>query len=277
MAATGAALVLSLAACGGGGQGSGSDGGKNKDGAKGNVAKADTRDPRTVLKAAALKTAQQNSYLTKNTTRTEKGEIRAEVSFSRKPELQRKKLWGPPNENPKLDSFNDMISDDKAIYTKNAGLAGGKWLKSDSKPEDGQEKRAEGYLPLLLGALATAKDLTKVGDETVGGRATSHVKGSVVISELAQYKGDAVEGWLRDLYVKGKEGVDKADIDLWIGADDLVVKAQEHGKGTKEHTTTEEYSDYGADPRITVPSGDDVITFDEFLRDAANQGAGRKG
>ncbi|MGI5336995.1 hypothetical protein ACQEVS_06180 [Streptomyces sp. CA-181903] len=259
MAATGTALALSLTACGGGDE--------------------DDRDPQAVLKAAAEKTAGTNSYRTKRQVTELDGTERGEYTFSRKPDLAERKTWRTAVKDGKKgpERFDHTMSEGEMLYTRDPKIAGGRWV-SDSLLEEGEEppkpedvqKTAEGSLPKLLSVLRTSKDVRKVGSEKVNGHKATHFAATVVLSDLAAYKGDVMRDWLRELYVKNhrKDGLEKVDIDLWIGKDDIPVKGAEHGKGSKGSTAvTEEYTDFGADPGIRIPKGKDVITQDAWLRE----------
>ncbi|MER5784856.1 hypothetical protein ABT104_24565 [Streptomyces mobaraensis] len=268
MTATATVLALSLTACDVG-------------------AKKDTRDPQAVLKAAAEKTAGTNSYRTKRQLTDAKGTERGEYAFSRKPALAETRTWRPRRKDGKNDTdLWEEITEGQTLYTREAGAARGRWVSKDvppyigeepPKPEDAQ-KTEEGSLPDLLGALRTSKDVRKVGRETVNGHQTTHFAGTVVLSDLLTDKSGAMRDWLRQQYVKKRReaGLEKVDIDLWIGEDDLPVKGAEHGKGTKgSRDLTEEYADFGADPWIYVPKGKDVVTEDAYeqeLRDADRRG-----
>ncbi|MBZ6473637.1 hypothetical protein [Streptomyces griseocarneus] len=259
-AAAGAALVCGLTACGGTGEGG-------------------TPTPHAALKAAALKTTQQNSYRTKRWTKGDGKEpsSREELAFQRKPELDEKKHWRPGS----AEASRTLRTPD-ADYIKKPGAQGGKWVKMDNdlgpvprRPVDPEiKKRSEGYLPNMIGSLATAKNLEKAGEETVNGRPTTHFKGTVVPLEMEEYKGDVMNGAVRDHFASERKIAHhvKAEIDLWIGEDDLVVKAQEVARTSQgEIRTVEEYSDYGVDPRITIPRGDDVVSFDRVKPESAGK------
>ncbi|MFE0046110.1 LolA-like protein [Streptomyces albireticuli] len=289
LAATGAALALTLTACGGGGGSESSGGGAAKNGAK-----ADTRDPYAVLKAAKAKVAKQNSYKTKRLAKNSEGHERVEYAFSREPDLTDKKSWDYSREAKEngLDNYDQMVGTEDALFTRNAGLAGGRWLRTDVKDKAAEkeairkgeiQQRAEGELPNWLGVLGASKGVTKVGEEKVGGKPAAHFKGTVVLDELEKYKGDAMRDWLRESFVeeRRKRGHDKVDVDVWIGRDDLPLKAQESGKDSKgPRDTTEEYTDYGVDPKIQVPALKDSITLDQFAQesyDKGRSGGGAKG
>ncbi|MBZ4320218.1 hypothetical protein [Streptomyces huiliensis] len=263
IAATGAALALALTACGGGDE--------------------DKRDPQAVLKAAAEKTAAQNSYRTKRQVTGLEGTERGDYTFSRKPDLAERKTWRTEVKNGKKgpERFDHAMSEGDMLYTRDPKVAGGRWV-SDSLVEEGEEppkpgdvlKTAEGSLPKLLGVLRTVKDVRKVGSEKVNGHKATHFAGTVVLADLAAYKGDVMRDWLRELYVENhrKDGLEKVDVDLWIGKDDLPVKGAEHGKGSKGSTgVTEEYSDFGEDPKIRIPKGKDLVTQDAWLREVRDK------
>ncbi|WP_171171294.1 hypothetical protein [Streptomyces sp. I05A-00742] len=259
IAATGTALALSLTACGGG--------------------EKDTRDPQTVLKAAAQKTAEANSYRTKRRVTDKDGTERGEYAFSRKPDLAERKTWRPETKNGKKgrDRFDHTLSEGRTLYSREAGIADGRWVsmslqeKGEAPPKPGDiQKTAEGSLPNLLGVLRTSKDVRKVGRETVGDHEATHFKGTVVLADLSADKGGTMRDWLRELYVRKhrEAGLEKVEIDLWIGEGDLPVKSEEYGKGSKGETrVTEEYTDFGADLGIRIPKGKETITQDEWLRD----------
>ncbi|KNB49694.1 hypothetical protein [Streptomyces caatingaensis] len=260
-ASLGTALLLSLAACGGG-------------------EKEDTRDPQTVLTAASKKTAEQNSYRTKRKRTDREGTERGEYAFTRRPDMDERRTWRPGPKGKEV--FEHAIGDGRSLYTKRSDDEtmrtygkGRSWYSIPlhegpaPKPEDVQ-KRAEGDLPVLLGVLRSTKDVRRVGTEDVGGAKAAHFKGTVVLDDLARYKGNALRGWLRESYVKDqrKAGLDRVEIDMWIGRDDLPLKAREHGRGSKGETLlTEEYRDFGVDPKLRAPAADDVLTSEQLQRE----------
>ncbi|GAA0409936.1 hypothetical protein [Streptomyces luteireticuli] len=260
--ALGTAVLLSLTACGA-------------------DEKKDTRDPRTVLTAAAKKTADQNSYRTKRKRTDKDGTERGEYAFTRRPDMDERRTWRPDSKGKEY--FEHAISDNRNLYTKRSDdetmskYGGGRtWYsielnegRTPPKPEDVQ-KRAEGDLPVLLGVLRATKDVRRVGTEEVGDKKAAHFQGTVVLDDLAKYKGRAMRDWLRESYVKDqrKAGLDRVEIDVWIGKDDLPLKAREHGKGSKGETLlTEEYRDFGVDPKLRVPAAKDVLTSEQLQRE----------
>ncbi|MBH1936666.1 hypothetical protein I5Q34_20700 [Streptomyces sp. AV19] len=261
-AALGTALLLSLTACGDG-------------------EKQDTRDPQTVLTAAAKKTADQNSYRTKRKLTGPGGTERGEYAFTRRPDLDERRTWRADSKGE--DDFDHTIGVGQMLYTKRSADEmrsygrGRHWSSTNllregeapPKPEDVQ-KRAEGDLPVLLGVLRATKDVQRVGDEDVSGKKAAHFKGTVVLDELAKYKGKAMRDWLRESYVKDhrKAGHDRVEIDVWIGKDDLPLKSRESAKGSKGGTElTEEYRDFGVEPGLRAPAAKDVLTDEQMKRE----------
>ncbi|PNE30498.1 hypothetical protein AF335_30120 [Streptomyces eurocidicus] len=241
VAATGAALALGLTACGGDG---------------------DARDPRAALTAAGQKVAEQNSYKTEQLTKDADGEKRDEHAFSRKPDLASTKSWGPGHG---TEASIEMVSTEKTVFNRSPRRSGERWLRIDREgPLPGKKfpgpREAQGELPNWLAALGASKGVTEVGEETVRGKPATHFKGTVVLDELEDDKGDALRDSLRDTHEnfvlpRRVSGFHQVDIDIWIGRDGLPLKGRESGKGSKGASdTTEEYTDYGVDPKIQVPS-----------------------
>ncbi|ARZ67709.1 putative lipoprotein [Streptomyces albireticuli] len=252
VAAAGAALTLGLTACGGG----------------------EERDPHAALKAARQKTAQQNSYKTKQLTKDAGGEKREEHAFSREPDLSSTKSWGPRGKAPGRGSevSIEMISTEKTLFARAPRMSRDRWLRTDRDgPVPGKKdpgpREAQGELPDWLAALGASKGVTKVGEETVGGKPATHFKGTVVLDELDEYKGDAIQDDQREHFTRPRRisGLHEVDIDIWVGRDDLPLKARESGKGSKGPVdTTEEYTDYGVDPKIQVPAAKDTMSIEEY-------------
>ncbi|MEV5978323.1 hypothetical protein [Streptomyces sp. NPDC052114] len=260
VAAVGAALTAVLAGCGADGGDGGSGGGKGG-------ARNDRTDAHEVLLAAARKTGAQSSYKTVQTG--EGGSERSEMLYQKKPaatvvKAEVEKSASSPT------GISHMISLGGTAYVKSDGVPGKSWYSIDlgGSGDDGGTPRAAGYLKEFAGALAATRSTAWVAEEKVGGRPADHYRGKVVLDELATYSGPALSKGLRDLYVEmaKKQGMRSVVIDMWVGKDDLVLKSRETGKGKKgREVIDEEYSDFGAVPRITAPPAASVATWDEFL------------
>lgn len=264
VAAAVAAVSLGLTACGG---------------------ESEARDPSAPLKAARQKAGEQNSYKIKRLTKSAHDETRDELVFSRKPVLTWTKSWGAPRKGAGLDAANvETIGTEDAMYSRSPRQPGDRWLRTDFEGDAAMKRfahrEAGGTLPLwlaALGATGPAKGVTEVGEETVGGKPATHFKGTVVLDDLQNHKGDVV-GDLEDFVRPHRvDGFHKVDIDIWIGRDGLPLKARESGTGSKgTRDITEEYSDYGADPKIQVPPAKDTMTAEEYERSEQEEAEGSR-
>lgn len=263
-AAAGAALTVALAGCGGG-QSHSSSGASPVESTTAAKAKQRT-DASTVLVAAARKTAEQASYKTVQTGTG--GSDRSEMFFQQEPNASDIQSWGEKTDD-NLSGFNHMISVGNTIYTKSDHVPGKSWYRTDlSGGSDHGRPRAAGFVDEVAGSLAATGSTAWVGEEQVGGRPADHYRGTVVFEELAQYTGPAIKDDVRDYYVKlaKRRGETSADLDMWVGKDDLVLKSQQVTTGSKgQDQVVEEYSDFGAVPAITAPPADTVATWDEFV------------
>ncbi|PSJ25875.1 hypothetical protein B7P34_25800 [Streptosporangium nondiastaticum] len=270
VAATGMALALSLAACGGGsggadgGKPAGSGGGKSDNGADKALKAA---DPAATLKAAAAKGAKQNTFRTKGTRKDQDGEYVSEGAFQVKPDASEMKDVGPKTaETP--DGVSHMITINDKMYFNGEKVPGKKWWTFSIEGADKSKDPSSELFVRLTSALATSKDVKNTGVETVGGRRAARFQGTVVASELAAYKGDAMQEKDRDFTVKQwkQEGVEKAVLTVWVDKDGVVAKTEESGKGSKgEYRRTDEYRDWGADLGIKPPPAAETATEKEVL------------
>ncbi|MET9413930.1 hypothetical protein ABZY03_07010 [Streptomyces klenkii] len=259
MAATGIALALSLAACGGGGGQKPDEDGADK------ALKA--ADPVTALKAAAAKGAEQNTFRTKGTRKDKDGEYVTEGAFQVKPPASEMKDVGPKT--PELpDGVSHMITVGDKMYFNGEKVPGKKWWTFSVEGADKSKDPSTELFVRLTSALATSKDVKNTGVETVGGRRAARFQGTVVVSELAAYKGDAMQDKDRDFTVKQwkQEGVEKAVLTVWVGQDGAVAKTEESGKGSEgEYRRADEYRDWGADPGIKPPPAAETATEKEVM------------
>ncbi|MEV5238363.1 hypothetical protein AB0K89_04430 [Streptomyces cinnamoneus] len=272
MAAASAALVMGLAACGGQGT-KAPDAVDGSSARPGGAAAGERADAPAVLKAAMEKMAQQNSYRTVETARTgNEPESRAEMAFRNEPEATEVKT---PD--------THMVSVGHASYMATTDIPGKSWFAMDepnsgaqkptaspsTPPKENAGRRVAGSVKKWVGALlAASKDLKRVGGETVGGRATDHYRGTVVLADLKNYQGPAMTKDYRDLYLlqSGKAGMEKAEIDVWVDKSGFIAKEEEKGRTPKgDERITEEFSDYGVDPKIKAPDAKDVATWSEYV------------
>ncbi|QLE74075.1 hypothetical protein FGW37_23030 [Streptomyces rectiverticillatus] len=268
VAATGVALALSLAACGGGSGGkdepAGSGSGKSDSGADKALKAA---EPAGTLKAAAAKGARENTYRTKGKRKDTDGEYVTEGAFQAKPHASVMKDVGPKTaETP--DGLNHVITVNDKMYFNGEKVPGKKWWTFSVEGADKSKDPSSELFVRMTSALATSKNVKNTGVETVGGRRAARFQGTVVVSELAAYKGDAITDKDRSFVVNGykNDGVQQVDLVVWVDGDGVVAKTEESGKGSKgEFRRTDEYFDWGADLGIKPPPAAETATEKEVL------------
>lgn len=114
--------------------------------------------------------------------------------------------------------------------------------------------------------LATG-EVTEVGTETVHGQSTTHYRGSFEVADLADMQSQEMsEQQLRDLRDQLEaSGMETETIDLWVNADDLLVKKVESAESSQgaSYESTVYYSDYGTSVTVDAPDAADSIDFDQ--------------
>lgn len=286
LAVTAGALVMGLTACGGGDGAKSSDGSDGKKGS-GGAAAAKRPDAPVVLKAALAKMEGQSSYKTVETAKTgSEPETRAEMKFRNEPEATEIKSLGEKSKGTHILSVGGVTymatdqvpgkhwftMDDLGSAPKKPAAPAG---KSGEKPKENPERRIQGSMKKWVGALlAGSKDLRHVGVETVGGRPTDRYRGTVVLADLEHYEGPAMAKEYRDLYLlqTKKSGMKQTEIDVWVDRDNLIAKEEERGSTPKgDERITEEFSDYGMDPKLVAPDRKDVASWQEYVASAGKK------
>jgi hypothetical protein len=265
----GAVLAVSLSACGGGDDSKGADGKKDAKSAASSAPKsADRRDAKAVISAAAKKTSEVTAFKTVRTTKNPQDDKRSEQVWRKKP-APLTAVRATDNKPGKPGKETYSIITGGFVYTKTDQVpsSGKSWFKIETKAGT-DPNRVEGLLPDYLGALGATSTTKWVGDEAVGGRPADHYSATVVMADLAKYDGPAMDDVSRDGYVADAKQAGKTQVvlDVWVGKDDLVLKSQESGKGKQgDEVVTEEYSDYGVDPKVDAPPASAVLTWDEYM------------
>ncbi|MFE1286534.1 hypothetical protein [Streptomyces sp. NPDC058751] len=115
--------------------------------------------------------------------------------------------------------------------------------------------------------LLASGDVEKVGEETVRGKKATHYAGTVDVSDLAARSSHLTAGQLSDMKKQFTQaGITTEDVDIWVDADDLLVKAvskAEMASGTLSSTTY--YSDYGVKVSAVAPPASDTEDFKDLL------------
>ncbi|MCX5212081.1 hypothetical protein OG689_22840 [Kitasatospora sp. NBC_00240] len=234
---------------------------------------APTHDAAGSLEDAAVAIPELTSYRTERTGPEGSGE-RAVLAFRKTGKTAASafsvtdsdiETWGNPKTAIDKDGHQHVIVTGGVRYSLDELSVGKNWLSMDLGTGD---PRAEGYLAAFVGALAATDEAAWVATEEVGGRPAEHYRGTVVLSALAGYEGPVITRFDRDTFVKEARahGLDKADIDVWIGRDGLVLRTRESGSGSQgAYSVTEEYSGHGADLKIAPPPANDVISIKDLL------------
>jgi hypothetical protein len=160
--------------------------------------------------------------------------------------------------------------------------AGKKWMKFDLaalKEAGGQDPLAgltsqAGQNPTdASGALAAAKDLKKVGEETVDGVKTTHFTGTVTLDSMRESlkNEDAETRKRREQTIEQYEesGVDRLTMDLWVDENDQTKQVRTRG------TTDEGAMDLmikilsvNKPVTVTAPPAAETVDLAELMKDA---------
>ncbi|MGW7573575.1 hypothetical protein [Streptomyces sp. NPDC054765] len=261
-------LVGGLSACnndGGKSSGSGSSGGGSSDAAGGKQDPA--RNPVDALKAA--RTATEGKKTAKidgsATTTTPRGRL----TLSTKGGLD----WTQGmqmNVETTMAAGGSPGKPVKAVYTKDAvyldmgaampGAGGKPWMKYTytalSKQLGGSGtlfqdvlQNADPSRPIeLLVASGTAK---AVGKEDVNGVQATHYTGTVTMDQLSGKVSKSVRDLVQQQLAKG--GAKSEQLDVWIDADNLLVKKTEKLGGKQPSNSTAFFTDYGTKVDVSPP------------------------
>jgi hypothetical protein len=116
--------------------------------------------------------------------------------------------------------------------------------------------------------LLASGDVEKVGTESVRGRRTTHYSGTVNVADLATKNSNLTASQLAGLKKQlTAAGVATEQVDIWVDAQNLLVKKVEKGAmSSGRYSQTAYYSDYGVKVDATVPPADDTEDFTALLK-----------
>ncbi|MET8541242.1 hypothetical protein ABZW03_11390 [Kitasatospora sp. NPDC004799] len=124
--------------------------------------------------------------------------------------------------------------------------------------------------------IATGK-VDEVGQETVAGKATTHYTGNLTADDIAKASG---KGMTQKQLDQAKQklataGITSERVDVWVDADQLVVKRTEMGE-TKAGTfkTSVLYTDYGTPVETAEPAPSDVVEASDLAKLSKGGAAG---
>ena len=214
----------------------------------------------------------------------EQGQVQAEAAMRTKPDIAMSMKMTAAGQ-----GSAEIRLVDKAMYIGgNAELAkemdGKKWMKFDlsgldkdgglgaTAPGAGQADQNPASMSTFLNG---AKDVKKVGTETVDGVKTTHYAGDVTLAELkASYK-DADKS-VREQREKSTEqleklGLDKFTMDMWVDGEDHAKQFRMQGdadKGKFDMTFT--FLDYNKPVTVTAPPAKDTADLAEMMKELQN-------
>ncbi|MFE2724970.1 hypothetical protein [Kitasatospora sp. NPDC059327] len=126
-------------------------------------------------------------------------------------------------------------------------------------------------------SLIASGKVAEAGQETVNGKPATHYTGQLTVDEMTAAAGSGVtDEQVQAMKKKLKTaGISSEQIDVWVDADNLVVKRTEQAD-TKAgpFKVTVGYSDYGTAVSATAPDQADVVEFAEIAKQAKGGAAG---
>ncbi|MBW5480883.1 LppX_LprAFG lipoprotein [Streptomyces bambusae] len=172
---------------------------------------------------------------------------------------------------------------DGAVYMGSEG----KWLKFDLKalaPDQAKQLDAlgagqqQGENPGdKAGNLSAAKDLKKVGEETVDGQKTTHLTGTVTLDQLkaqsATATPEAKARQEKNLKEMEAQGIKDLVMDIWIDENDQTKQFRTRGQGTSGPLDmTIKFLDINKPVEVTAPPADQVMDLAELGGAGQQQG-----
>lgn len=247
--------------------------------------KAPEMSPVAAVAKAAKNTESISSLRWKMTGVTpEEGRVEAEAAMRQKPLAMSMKVSTP--DDPEAKGPVEIRIVGKALYIGGDAMAGemdGKsWMKfgtdelggagngksSDSKGLSEADRNPTSESAFLTGA----KNIERVGSETVDGVKTTHYKGTATLDDLrASFKGkDKATRERREKSMKQYEkmGVDSFVMDMWVDGDDHTKRFRMRGdadKGKLDLTMT--FIDFNKPVTITAPPAKDTMDLAEMMKD----------
>ncbi|MBQ0965316.1 MULTISPECIES: LolA-like protein [Streptomyces] len=214
----------------------------------------------------------------------EEGRVEAEAQMQIKPTLAMSMKMTALDQGAEGTAEIRLV--DKAMYIGGSPEAakemdGKRWMKFDLSALGADEE-----LNQLGGAsqadknpatestfLTGAKDVEKVGTETVDGVETTHYKGTVTLADLEKSIGDEDEATRekrkKSLEQYEKMGVDKLSMDMWVDGDDQTKQFRmqaDSDKGPLDMTFT--FLGVNEPVKVTAPPAAEVADLAEMMKEA---------
>ncbi|MEW1718542.1 DUF1396 domain-containing protein [Streptomyces sp. NPDC093109] len=247
--------------------------------------------------AAVQRAADKNEKITSLSYTMEgkipgEGAVTGEVAMSMDPQAMRMKMAGNlDGEDQEIEilitSGGMYIGGDSAA--SDPDMDGKRWIKFPVGSLDAMTAAENGESPLggmggqvdrnpaaESASLTAAKDLKKVGEETVGGVKTTHYTGSLPLSAMEEsLKGlDAKRKAQREKSLKAYEdmGIDTLTMDMWIDGNDRTKQFRTRA-ATEDGPLdmTVKFVDYNKPVEIKEPPASEVADLAEMM---AGEGGG---
>ncbi|MEU0222746.1 DUF1396 domain-containing protein [Streptomyces sp. NPDC006284] len=241
--------------------------------------------PAAAVAKAAKNTEEIDSLRYRMTGRApEEGRVEAEAEMQIKPTLAMSMKMTALDQG--ADAKAEIRLVDKAMYIGGGAAAakemdGKSWMKfdlaamgaDDELNQLGGASQADKNPAAESTFLTGAKDVEKVGTETVDGVETTHYKGTVTLAELEKALGDedkaTREKRQKSLEQYKKMGLDKLTMDMWIDGDDHTKQFRMRGKADKgplDMTIT--FLGFNEPVKVTAPPAKDTVDLAEMMEES---------
>ncbi|MBQ0883841.1 DUF1396 domain-containing protein [Streptomyces sp. RM72] len=250
-----------------------------------NASESPKMTPAAAVAKAAKNTEEINSLRYRMTGKApEEGRIKAEAEMQIKPTLAMSMKMTALDQG--ADGTAEIRLVDKALYIGGGPEAakemdGKSWIKFDMSAMGADEElnqlgsasQADKNPATESTFLTGAKDVEKVGTETVDGVKTTHYKGTVTLADLEKSLGDEDKA-TRDKRQKSLEqyekmGVDKLTMDMWVDGDDQTKQFRMRGdadKGPLDMTIT--FLGFNEPVKVTAPPAAETADLAEMMKGA---------
>ncbi|WP_030145439.1 hypothetical protein [Streptomyces violaceorubidus] len=241
--------------------------------------------PAAAVAKAAKNSEEINSLRYRMTGKVpEEGRVKAEAQMQIKPTLAMSMKMTALDQG--ADGTAEIRLVDKAMYIGGGPEAakemdGKSWIKfdlsamgaGDELNQLGGASQADKNPATESTFLTGAKDVEKVGTETVDGVKTTHYKGTVALADLEKSLGDedkaTREKRQKSLEQYDKMGLDKLTMDMWVDGDDQTKQFRMRGdadKGPLDMTIT--FLGFNEPVKVTAPPAAETADLGEMMKGA---------
>lgn len=242
--------------------------------------------PAAAVAKAAKNTEEIDTIRYRMTGRTPaEGRVKAEAQMQIEPELAMSMKMTALDQGGGQSAEIRLV--DKAMYIGGGAEAakemdGKSWMKFDlaALGADGEEldqlgsaSQADKNPATESTFLTGAKDVEKVGTETVDGVETTHYKGTITLADLEKTLADedkaTREKREKSLEQYEKMGLDRLTMDTWIDGDDRTKQFRMRGdaaKGPLDMTIT--FLGFNEPVKVSAPPAKDTMDLAEMMKES---------